>query len=94
MHHSGVDPWLPVCVLRLCDRRPQDRGRDRGDEDLLEPHIEEHRPLILLFILAFLINLVGALLCGVGLLFTYPITAVAIAYAWRTLTGGRIAELA
>ena len=51
-------------------------------------------PLILLFILAFLINLVGALLCGVGLLFTYPITAVAIAYAWRTLTGGRIAELA
>jgi hypothetical protein len=51
-------------------------------------------PLILLFILAFLINLVGALLCGVGLLFTYPITAVAIAYAWRTMSGGTVAELA
>ncbi len=51
-------------------------------------------PLFLLFVLAFLINLVGALLCGVGLLFTYPITAVAVAYAWRTISGGRIAQIA
>ena len=50
--------------------------------------------LLLLFILVFLINLVGALLCGVGLLFTYPITAVALAYAWRTISGGRVAVLA
>jgi uncharacterized membrane protein len=50
--------------------------------------------LLLLFILAILINLVGVLLCVVGLLFTYPITAVAIAYAWRTLSGGRVAALA
>lgn len=50
--------------------------------------------LILLFILVFLINLVGALLCGIGLLFTYPITAVALAYAWRTISGGRVAQLA
>jgi uncharacterized membrane protein len=51
-------------------------------------------PLLLLFILAFLINLVGALLCGIGLLFTYPITAVAVAYAWRTISGGQVAQLA
>ena len=50
--------------------------------------------LILLFILVILINLVGALLCGIGLLFTYPITAVALAYAWRTISGGRVAQLA
>jgi uncharacterized membrane protein len=51
-------------------------------------------PLLLLFVLAILINIVGALLCGIGLLFTYPITAVAVAYGWRTVSGGRIAEIA
>ena len=50
--------------------------------------------LLLLFVLCFLILLVGAVLCGVGLLFAYPIVAVAIAYAWRTMTGGRIAQIA
>ncbi|HEX5016290.1 MAG TPA: hypothetical protein VFX15_01750 [Actinomycetes bacterium] len=50
--------------------------------------------LLLLFILVILINIVGFLLLCVGLLFTYPIGAVAIAYAWRTMTGGRVAQLA
>jgi uncharacterized membrane protein len=49
--------------------------------------------LLAVFVLAFLINIVGALLCGVGLLFTYPLTAIAIAYAWRTISGGRVAPL-
>ncbi|MCZ3389642.1 MAG: hypothetical protein LH645_11110 [Actinomycetia bacterium] len=50
--------------------------------------------LLLLFVLVILINLGGALLCGIGLLFTYPLTAIAVAYAWRTLTGGTVAQLA
>ncbi len=50
--------------------------------------------LLLLFILVFLINLGGLVLCGVGLLFTYPLTAIAIAYAWRRISGGAIAPLA
>lgn len=50
--------------------------------------------LLLLFVLVILVNLGGALLCGVGLLFTYPLTAIAVAYAWRTLTGGTVAQLA
>lgn len=50
--------------------------------------------LLLLFILAVVINVVGALLCLVGLLATYPLTAVAIAYAWRTISGGRITQIA
>jgi uncharacterized membrane protein len=33
------------------------------------------------------INVVGALACGVGLLFTYGITAVTVAYAYKTLSG-------
>jgi uncharacterized membrane protein len=41
----------------------------------------------------FGINLVGAILCGVGLLFTYGITAIAVAYAYRTLNGEPVATL-
>ena len=33
------------------------------------------------------INLVGLLACGVGLVFTYGITAVTVAYAYKTLSG-------
>jgi hypothetical protein len=47
--------------------------------------------LLLLAIVCFVLNLVGALLCGVGLLVTLPMTAIAIAYAWRFFTGGLIA---
>jgi uncharacterized membrane protein len=48
-------------------------------------------PLILLAVLCFLVNLAGALLCGIGLLVTLPVTAIAVAYAWRYFSGGRIA---
>ncbi len=48
-------------------------------------------PLILLAVLCFLLNVAGALLCGVGLLVTIPVTAIAVAYAWRYFSGGRIA---
>jgi uncharacterized membrane protein len=41
----------------------------------------------------FGINLIGALLCGIGLLFTYGITAVAVAYAYRTLNGESVAPV-
>lgn len=49
--------------------------------------------LLLLFILVLLINLVGALLCGIGLFVTYPVTAIAIAYAWRRISGGPVAAM-
>jgi uncharacterized membrane protein len=43
-------------------------------------------------ILLFFINVVGALLCGIGLLFSYGITAIAIAYAYRTLSGQNVVQ--
>ena len=46
-----------------------------------------------LTVLLFLINFVGFLLCGIGLLFTYPMTAVALAYAYRTLNGQPVAAI-
>jgi uncharacterized membrane protein len=50
-----------------------------------------HRwPLFGLAIVLFLINVVGALLCGVGLLFTSNITLIAWAYTYRRLSGGTV----
>ena len=46
-----------------------------------------------LMVLLILINIVGALLCVIGLLFTYPMTSVAIAYAYRTLNGQPVAAI-
>lgn len=48
--------------------------------------------LFLLHLALFGINLVGALLCGVGLLFTAGISAIAIAHAYRTLKGQPIVQ--
>ena len=42
-------------------------------------------------IICFLINLVGAILCGIGLLVTWPLTIVAGAYVWKGLKGEPIA---
>ena len=50
-------------------------------------------PLILLAVLCFLLNVAGALLCGVGLFVSLPVTSIAIAYAWRYFSGGRIAAM-
>ncbi len=44
-----------------------------------------------LAVLLILINFVGLLACGIGVLFTYGITAVAIAYSYKTLSGQPLA---
>lgn len=44
-----------------------------------------------LALLLMLINFVGLLACGVGVLFTYGISAIAIAYTYKTLSGQAVA---
>ena len=39
-----------------------------------------------------LINFVGVLACGIGLLFTYGISAIAVAYAYRSLSGQTVVQ--
>jgi uncharacterized membrane protein len=46
-----------------------------------------------LVVVLFLINVVGAILCGIGLLFTVGITAIAWAYAYRALSGQPVAPV-
>jgi hypothetical protein len=47
--------------------------------------------VFLVLLVAFLINLVGALLCGIGLLVTAPICWIIVAYAYRKLNNQPIA---
>jgi hypothetical protein len=44
-------------------------------------------------LLLILINIVGVLACFVGLIFTYGITAVTVAYAYKTLSGQPVAQV-
>ncbi|GAA3028333.1 hypothetical protein GCM10010528_07580 [Gordonia defluvii] len=46
---------------------------------------------LLVWLLAIVIVLVGAILCGVGLLVAVPVAALLVAYSWRGLTGGYVA---
>jgi len=46
-----------------------------------------------LAVVLILINIVGALLCGIGLLFTVGISAIAWAYAYRALAGEPVAPV-
>jgi uncharacterized membrane protein len=63
-------------------------GSLRTSFQITSQHVGE---LLLLLILVFVVNLVGILLCGVGLLVSMPVTAIAIAYAWRYFSKGPIA---
>jgi uncharacterized membrane protein len=47
--------------------------------------------LILLALALIGINIIGALLCGIGLLVTAPVALIASTYAYRVLTGGHVA---
>lgn len=47
-------------------------------------------PLLLLALALFGINVVGALLCGLGLLVSIPLTIIASTYAYRVVVGGPV----
>jgi uncharacterized membrane protein len=44
-------------------------------------------------ILLVLINIAGLLACGIGVIFTYGITSITVAYAYRTLSGQSVAPV-
>ena len=51
-------------------------------------------PLVLLFIALIGLNIVGAILLGIGLLVTVPVSVIALTYAYRVTVGGRVAPVA
>lgn len=46
---------------------------------------------ILLLIVAFVVSMIGALCCGVGLLVSIPVSSVMVAYTYKKLTGQQVA---
>jgi uncharacterized membrane protein len=50
-------------------------------------------PVLLTWLVIVAAVIVGALLCGVGLLVAIPLAALIEVYAWRRLTGGQVADL-
>ena len=50
-------------------------------------------PVLLTWLVAGAIVIVGALLCGIGLIVALPVAALLTVYAYRRLTGGQIAAL-
>jgi uncharacterized membrane protein len=66
-------------------------GAMRASYEITTKNVGE---LLMLAILCFVLNLVGGLLCGLGLIVSIPVTAIAIAYAWRFFSGGVIAPQA
>ncbi|MGV0849787.1 hypothetical protein [Mycolicibacterium phlei] len=49
--------------------------------------------VLLTMLVVIAVIVVGALLCGVGLLVAAPLAALIEVYAWRKLTGGQVADL-
>jgi uncharacterized membrane protein len=72
-----------------------ERGEGVGVIDSLKESADLTRgnrwQLFGLGIVLLLINLVGAILCGIGLIFTLGITIIAWAYVYRTLRGETVA---
>jgi len=70
-----------------------DEGLQAGDA--MSRSIELVKPqfggVLGFIVICFLINLVGALLCGLGLLVTWPLTIVAGAYVYKGLKGEPVA---
>jgi uncharacterized membrane protein len=50
-------------------------------------------PVLLTWLVAAVIAIVGALVCGVGLIVALPVAALLTVYAYRRLTGGQVAAL-
>ncbi|MEV0765852.1 hypothetical protein [Nocardia sp. NPDC050435] len=65
--------------------------RDMSAPDAMRASVDGIRanigPMLLLTVTLAAINVLGALLCGLGLLVTIPLAVIASAWAYRTLTG-------
>lgn len=70
-----------------------DRGMTAGAAFMANLHllVGHPWPLSRLLITLVTINVLGMLPCGVGLLFTIPVSVIAGTYAYRVLTGGPVA---
>ena len=81
----GIAVWFALHFL--LDRGLSAAGALAANLRLVVAH---PGPLALLFVTLTALNVVGALLCLIGLIFTVPVSTVATTYAYRVLTGGPV----
>ena len=75
---------LQFTPYRVIDKGETAMEALAGSWALVKPQIGS---LIVLMLALFVLNIVGAILCLVGLLVTSPLSAVAMAHAYRTASG-------
>lgn len=60
----------------------------RASYEFVQAHVGE---MVALFLAVYIANAIGGMLCGVGLLVSFPVTVIAQTYAYRRLRGEPVA---
>lgn len=87
-------PGLAVLIFTsfamhfVIDQRMAATDAIRASVELVRSHLG---PVVALLVVGYLINMVGSLLCGIGLLVSAPVVFIAITYAYRRLQGQPVA---
>ena len=74
----------------VLDREDKPWNSIKASFSFVNQHIAN---IIVLFLASFVAVLIGALLCGIGLLVAYPVVAIAHAYTYKVLTGQPVAPV-
>ncbi|MFV9633002.1 hypothetical protein [Mycobacterium neumannii] len=77
-------------VIALLDRNLSPIDAIKTSFDIAKNNFGQ---VLLTFLVIFVVTLVGALLCGVGLLVALPLVALIEVYAYRKLSGGQVADI-
>jgi hypothetical protein len=81
---------LAFTSFAVLDRHEDPIGALKTSYRLTSGNVGE---VLVLFLVLIALNFIGALLCGLGLFVTLPLSVIATAYAWRWFTNGPIAPL-
>ncbi|MBF6135333.1 hypothetical protein IU501_20315 [Nocardia otitidiscaviarum] len=82
-----------LCMFALNFVIDQDMSPIEAIKSSAQLVIRNPVPTVLLALVVAVMTTIGALLCGLGLLIAGPVSAIAVTYAYRTLTGGLVAPL-
>ena len=77
-------------VIALLDRNLSPVDAIKTSVDIAKNNFSQ---VLVTFLVILVVAIVGALLCGVGLLVAIPVVALIEVYAYRKLSGGQVAEL-
>lgn len=86
----AVTIFTMFTVIALLDRNLSPIDAIKTSFDIAKNNFVQ---VLLTLLVVFAVTVVGALLCGVGLLVALPVVALIEVYAYRKLSGGQVADL-